>query len=609
MASARDAFSTVLTHLILRRGARRTPGLLLAAALICLAVAVAVAYADTATFTAGELLGKPTATSVTVNVVPATAIAYSYQYSTTSGDYDMTHRTAQVTATGGQPSEVTINGLSADTQYYYRMIYDADGSVTDGDYETRPEHSFHTARSANAADSTFSFTVTSDIHNNLSSNEQNVMSNILGEHPDFEIDLGDTFMTDGTSDDAGARSLYVNQRGSSYFGKIGSSVPVFLATGNHEDEEGWNLDDTGSYATGLRNIAMRKAYFPLPVDEGAGGFYSGNTDPLPSAIGGDTDREDYYSWTWGDALFVVIDEFQYTANLPYAPTAGEKSDDTKTGDQWSWTLGQQQYDWLKQTLQNSDAKYKFVFSHNMLGGIPSGIISGAEAGYVRGGAEAAGYFEWGGKNADGTDGFASHRSGWDKTIQQLFEENGVSAYFHGHDHGFVYERRPAASSGQHSIVYQAMPSAGNMSLFSGIYNRTVDGTFERIATRPGNGHLCVSVEPDHATVDYILASGAIDYTVSDPAQRGLGRPDDQRGRFVVGVLKPARRTLRRAELQRLRQQPDARHPDHRADRLPDLEDERERLDDLPDARAVRRGRGVDARLRALRQGHRGHVER
>ena len=60
---------------------------------------------------------------------------------------------------------------------------------------------------------------------------------------------------------------------------------------------------------------------------------------------------------------------------------------------------------------------------------------------MRGGAEAAGYFEWGGKNADGTDGFATHRPGWDKTIQQLFVENGVSAYFHGHDHQFVYETR------------------------------------------------------------------------------------------------------------------------------------------------------------------------
>ena len=51
-----------------------------------------------------------------------------------------------MTATAGQASEVTIQGLSPDTQYYYRMVYDADGSVTDGDFETRPEHTFRTQR-------------------------------------------------------------------------------------------------------------------------------------------------------------------------------------------------------------------------------------------------------------------------------------------------------------------------------------------------------------------------------------------------------------------------------------------------------------------------------
>ena len=117
-------------------------------------------------------------------------------------------------------------------------------------------------------------------------------------------------------------------------------------------------------------------------------------------------REDYYAWTWGDALFVVIDAFQYTMNLPYAGgAAGEGSDDRSTGDQWSWTLGQQQYDWLTQTLENSHAKYKFVFSHQH-GGRESraGRSPGSRGGLRarRGQAQAAGYFEWGGKNADGT---------------------------------------------------------------------------------------------------------------------------------------------------------------------------------------------------------------
>ena len=132
------------------------------------------------------------------------------------------------------------------------------------------------------------------------------------------------------------------------------------------------------------------------------------------------------------------------------------------------------------------------------------------AGYVRGGAEAAAYFEWGGKNADGSPGFAAHRPGWDKTIHQLLVDNGVSAYFHGHDHQFVYETRDG-------VVYQEVPSGGSMgSGFSGIYSEGDHGDYETIEQQlTGTGHLRVNVGSDHATVDYISAgstAGSVNYT-------------------------------------------------------------------------------------------------
>ena len=291
-------------------------------------------------------------------------------------------------------------------------------------------------------------------------------------------------------------------------------------------------------------------YFPTPTDQGAGGFYSGNTDPLPNAIGGDTNRENYYAWTWGDALFVVIDPFQYTMSNPYGATAGEKTDDPKTGDQWSWTLGQQQYDWLTATLEDSDARYKFVFSHNMVGGIPRDIGVNT-AGYVRGGAEAAGYFEWGGKNFNGSEGFATQRPGWDKTIQQLFEENGVSAYFHGHDHGFVYERRPAKQTPQDvpHVVYQEVPSGGGMSLFGGIYNvNETDPAYDTIAQVSGNGHLRIAVGSDHATVDFISSgstSGTVNYTYDiEPSEVPTTRTSTWRVRCRPSPVNPGRSSRR-----------------------------------------------------------------
>ena len=100
--------------------------------------------AQTATFTGGELLGKPTDTSITINIIPNNTIEYYYEYGTASGVYTA-GQTTPVTAVGGQPHEVTITGLDPDTRYYYRMIYDADGNLGNG-YEVRDEHTFHTQR-------------------------------------------------------------------------------------------------------------------------------------------------------------------------------------------------------------------------------------------------------------------------------------------------------------------------------------------------------------------------------------------------------------------------------------------------------------------------------
>ncbi|NPV04889.1 MAG: hypothetical protein HPY67_09175 [Syntrophaceae bacterium] len=467
--------------------------------LLALSSAPGLLYAATPiTFTGEELLGKPTNTSITVNIVPDSTIEYHYQYGTSPGVYS--GQTPNQTAAAGQPHEVTLTGLTANTRYYYRMRYHAPGDAMD-DWVTRAERSFHTQR---ARGSTYTFTITSDAHGTFN---QQVLQQIIADPPDFNIDLGDTFYTDNTTSQTAVNNRYLLFRGQSYFGAIGHSVPIFLASGNHENEEGWNLDDT-PFSIGVASIQARKAYYPTPVNNG---FYSGNTDPLAridEATYGDELRENYYAWEWGDALFVVIDPFQYTMNLPYTPVAGEGSDDAVTGDQWSWTLGAQQFNWLKQVIQNSTAKYKFVLSHQMVGGIPNLWISGAGPGYVRGGAQAAGYFEWGGKNANGTEGFADHRDAdffGTQPIHQFMVENGVSAYFHGHDHQYVYEMR-------NGIVYQALPSAGAASAFSGVYVEGDHGDYITIRRLTSVGHLRISITPTQAIVDYYTSAGTIAYS-------------------------------------------------------------------------------------------------
>jgi hypothetical protein len=154
---------------------------------------------------------------------------------------------------------------------------------------------------------------------------------------------------------------------------------------------------------------------------------------------------------------------------------------------------------LKSTLESSNATYKSIFMHHMTGGTDD---------YIREGAYATPYCEWGGYNEDGiTYAFATKRPGWYKPIHDLLVENNVSAVFHGHDHQYAHEELDG-------IVYQSLPSAG----FSGNgFNLYSESDAYTIRVLPSPGHLRVTVAPTQATVDYVQTSGgavAYFYTIA-----------------------------------------------------------------------------------------------
>ena len=507
-----------------RERRRAWVAVVLAAALIVpslfLTGAITSSGAQTISFVSTEVLGTPTDTSVRVNIIPGETVQMFFEYGTTSGVY--TNQTPTLTATANQPHEVQITGLAPDTEYFYRTRYIHPNQP--GVTEARPEQSFHTAR---ATGEPFVFDVVSDSHLNhlgTPARYQQDSNNIAAEKPDFVIDTGDTFINDNLTTQAAVDQKYLDQR--VFFDTYAGSSPVFLSPGNHEEEEGWNLDDNPS--PGMFSIKARKKFFPTPTTDS---FYSGNTDPL-AGIGADIHdsardnlREDYYSFEWGDALFVVIDEFEYTTVKPYTgAVAGEQNDETQTTDQWGWTLGQQQYDWFNDTLKNSNAKFKFVFSHHMLGGQLAGGGSGGPAGYVRGGAAAADFFEWGGKNANGTDGFAEHRPTFTHgPIQQIMLDSGVTGYYHGHDHQYAYELVDG-------IHYLSMPAPGMTGSGFNLYTEGANNG-ETIKVLPNSGHIRVTVDPTQniATSEYVRSdqsvpanNGVVSHTYTMAANDGGG---------------------------------------------------------------------------------------
>ena len=274
-----------------------------------------IAVPQTISFSGTEHLGIPTDSSIVINIVPDQDINVYYQYSTIlGGPYT---DTPTLLATAGEPHEITIDGLQPDTRYYYRMVYQIPGNS----WVTRTEYKFYTQR---AKGSTFVFTITSDSHINVAglgnvTEYRQALARIANDEPDIHLDLGDTFEMDYVNSASVADANYLYQRASNMMGLISHSSPIFLAMGNHENEEGWNFDDT--YPQPIYGMNARKRYFPLPIP---GRFYTGNEDVSETRVSGDHLREDYYAFTWGDALFVVFDPFQYTMDNPYGAFAGRR---------------------------------------------------------------------------------------------------------------------------------------------------------------------------------------------------------------------------------------------------------------------------------------------
>jgi predicted phosphodiesterase len=286
----------------------------------------------------------------------------------------------------------------------------------------------------------FTFTITADSHLDENTSRElyeRTLRRAAADKPAFHIDLGDTFMSEKQKNE----QQYADQR--RYFDLL--KTPVHLVQGNHDGECGRYLDGTTNNRA-MWSRAMRLKYFP-------------------------GQEKNYYSWERDNALFVVLD--------PYWFTPRQHCDD----DNWTRTLGREQYDWLKKTLENSKAKFKFVFIHQLVGGLE-------RAG--RGGVEAVPFYEWGGKE------FKEKRPGWPMPIHQLLVTNRVSIVFHGHDHLY-------AKQDLDGIVYQCVPQPGAPRPGKETYS------YRQGTILPSSGYLRVTVA-DVVKVEYIRSDGSVAHT-------------------------------------------------------------------------------------------------
>ena len=335
---------------------------------------------------------------------------------------------------------------------------------------------------------------------------------VMGENVDGVLDA--RFSGYGT---------YLEQR-QKYLSLLSHSTSLFLVNGNHELTHYANIGGL------FNNLAIwgAEAHNKFYANPAPNGFYTGDTETFltgdPKLNGfpgltGDGLLRDYYAFTWGDALFVTIDPYWHSKFSPDSTLFdGDVYDNGEVEPEWDISMGEAQYQWLRKTLENSTAKYKFIFAHHINGN-------------NRGGAAIVSTQEWGGtargsSESGSVTAFDTNRPGW-KPVHQLFVDTknpaGATIFFMGHDHIFAREMVDG-------VVYQSVPNPADHSYWAyncsayaptaaqpfnakwkkadgsgyGVYNQNYS------VIRPDTGFVYVTVSPQSVRVDYVRTYRNID---------------------------------------------------------------------------------------------------
>ena len=431
------------------------------------------------------VLGRVTDKSVSVSAVAKENIEGYFEYGTAPGSYSNKTELLKYPAT--RPVEAAFANLQPNTQYFYRLQFRKPGETN---FSARPECQFHTQRTS---DSSFTFAIQGDSHpERPQMSEPNLYArtllNAAADNPDFYICMGDDFSVAPIREVSfnAVAERYTLQR--PFLGLVGQSAPVFLLNGNHEQASLFNFNQTDDrHAVAVHAQNARNQFFPTPAPDR---FYSGDAEQL-NEIGL---RKDYYAWTWGDALFVILDNYWHSPAQVDSGFREQEAGGGKGGrgqrDWWALTLGDTQYQWFKRTLETSKAKYKFVFAHHVMG-------SG------RGGIDQSEFYEWGGYGHNGTYEFKTHRPNWELPVHQLMVKQGVTIFFQGHDHLYCRQERDG-------IVYQEVPMPADHGYAT--YN---EQRYESGVKLPNSGHLRVTVSPENGKVEYVRSYLPKDETVQN----------------------------------------------------------------------------------------------
>jgi 3',5'-cyclic AMP phosphodiesterase CpdA len=326
------------------------------------------------------------------------------------------------------PDSFEITGFLADSNCFIQLAHRL---PHESQWKQRPVRRFRTAR---AAGGSFKVAIMADTHTNATVNKpgaadcaRRTADAVIADQPDFVVFIGDeasmirAIYRGRQVDDVAARRTWAEWR--ALYADLLSSIPSCLVLGNHEGEAGYYqeyLQPKGVLHLQRTATIARKQHLlnPLPNTYPEGGEDEGWVgDPASPATGGGdqgnrSPLENYFAWTWGDALFIVLDVHRYTNPGGLTPRAPEE-----------WTLGKAQLDWFEKTLAASNAKWKIVLCHHLVGGWgydSAGRSKNSDYYYGRGGGKYA-------------------RVGEQARVNDLMKKYGSKFFLYGHDHVFAHQ--------------------------------------------------------------------------------------------------------------------------------------------------------------------------
>ena len=341
----------------------------------------------------------------------------------------------------------TLQDLVAATRYEYRVLFKQGAE----EFRQTNNGSFRTQRKGAAS---YTAVLMTDPHTGYfppgswpARTLDRVVQNASLAKGEFVLDLGDNVAWGGSreypqTNSGGAVSAYVRYR--QQIGPLSANCPHFAVIGNWSGESGKFPEKSIQLVS-----SIRRSLLPGP-----------NHQTYPQ---GGSEGEDYYAFSWGDVLYVMLNIQTYSK--PSKPDQLETlmADVNRIEE---WTLGEKQMSWFESTLKNATERYRFVCIHHPAAGNAGDRLNTL---YGRGGPRA-----W--------------NLGEQATIHKLMKKHKVQIFFFGHDHVFVDEVIDG--------IHYALPGSCGAP-----WKFTKEETgYQRFW--PDSGHAQLDVTPEKATVTF-----------------------------------------------------------------------------------------------------------